>query len=133
MWHWWFLLFIPVFWWLQLITHELSHVIAGRIFEGRRLKGFYPYPHKFKDELFFARYNLGEPTKVGREKYRHLAPVFSSYTIMGLCLLGLGLSGSSIFIIPAGIAMGDYLFFMWGLIWGSPNHDAQRFLKAIRK
>ena len=74
----WLFLTIPLAWILQNIIHELSHLLVGKIIEGRRMKKLIFWPHKYEGRLYFARYESGYATKKASEKARHLAPALTA-------------------------------------------------------
>ena len=66
-----------VAWLLQNCVHELSHVVAVKIYHNKRILGFYPYPHWCDGRFYFARYSC-EPFNLLDHKQVHSMPLWSS-------------------------------------------------------
>mgnify|MGYP001279513079 CR=1 FL=1 len=131
-WNWWVLVLVIPGYWLQLVLHELSHVVVGWIHEKRKPTGFYPYPHCHEGRFYFARYSLG-PGKFGKYYYlrpglpRHVAPMWAGL-IWGTAWWVLAVVFESVWFLPFAICgIGDALWFWRGYFWGTPGCDGKRW------
>lgn len=130
------LLLIPTIilsWFIQNCIHELSHLAAAWLIDERLPYGFYPYPHKYKEKFYFARYRVWPgPTKLS--KWVHIAPCIAAgvETFIILILLGLlSFPWWSIFLFPLLIAAQvDAIWFWRGYFWGSKNCDGKQWKRA---
>jgi hypothetical protein len=136
-WNYWVLAFIPVAWFLQNCIHEFSHLLVGWKLEGRKPLGFWPYPHRYKGRLYFARYELEEIPRIDLEviSLRYSAPFYAGLTWMAICLFASLLfpDNLKLFCAPFVLAgLVDALFFWWTYFWGSELSDGKLFKYAKR-
>jgi hypothetical protein len=134
-WNWWAFAVVPVAWFLQNCVHELSHLLVGWIWEGRKPLGFWPYPHKHNRKWYFARCLSGAPTKTGRSpKPRYIAPFYAGLlwsAFWTFILLLVASPNWRIFLVPA-VATGlvDAGWWWRGFFWGKPYCDGKRWRYA---
>jgi hypothetical protein len=131
-WNWWAFAVVPVAWFLQNCVHELSHLLVGLVWEGRKPMGFYPYPHKHNGKWYFARYQSGAATKPGRSHRPCLiAPFFGGLIWSALwtaLLLFVASPSWRIFLLPAAITgLVDAGWWWRGYFWGRPTTDGKRW------
>jgi hypothetical protein len=112
-----------VVWFLQNLIHEGSHLIVGKIVEGRKPLKLIPFPHIYNGRLYFARYENGPPTKAGSPIYRHAAPLIAGlYMIfVGVCLT---VFFWEIYFVPLVVCPAvDCFVWLWGYIRNSKGTD----------
>lgn len=120
---------------VQFSLHEISHIIFGHIFEGRKPKKIWPYPHRFNGKFYFARYEMYEATKVGNEHMVPISPLISGlvYYIITMLILFI-IREKNIYLFSfAAFNAADCLFFWYTVFFGSKESDGKKFLYYFRK
>jgi hypothetical protein len=138
-WNWWALAVIPVAWFLQNIIHEGGHLFVAWE-NGWKVKGFWPYPHKWNGRWYFARCQWSRmgPSSGWNAVLKKvcISPFFTGLMWAVLCSLAIVLVPSwlRIFGIPFVIAgLFDAGFFWWGYFWGSEMSDGRRYRYRVNK
>jgi hypothetical protein len=136
-WNWWALAAVPVAWFLQNCLHELSHLLVGWVWNGRKPLGFYPYPHKHEGQFYFARCTWGATTKPERSPRPALiAPFFAGVFWASLAagiLLFVASPSWRIFVLPFGVTgLVDAAWWWRGYFWGGPYCDGKRWRFSSR-
>ena len=125
----WWLMFIPA-WLLQNTVHEASHLFfAWR--SGRKPLGLYPYPHTHKGRFYFARCAWEKGPPLEPKSMIMAAPVVGVLVVQMLVLGTLTIVPKEqwIWMLPFAIcALVDALWWVQGLVIGTPHSDAQRWL-----
>lgn len=119
-------------WFLQNMTHELSHLLVGKIVEGRKIIKIVPWPHKHNGSFYFARCEYGPATKKGSPKFRHAAPLMGCAVIF---LIGVILSISTwkLFMLAFVICpIVDCCVWVYGYIFNRPLTDGFRFKNNLQ-
>lgn len=116
-------LIIVLAWFLQNVIHELSHLIAGKVFEGREFKKLIPFPHMHNGKFYFARYENGPATKNGNPKLRHIAPLITGIVLF-LVFVILFITTQSIFMLPFAVcSLVDCCVWLFGYVFNRPLTD----------
>jgi hypothetical protein len=117
-------------WLVQNTIHEVSHLLAGWIFEGRKPLGLWPYPHRYQGRWYFARYRSGPAKRSDPTATRHIVPFYAGLIWITVSLFAAVLLPEHLWLycMPFTLcATVDALFFWWGFYWGSPESDGQRY------
>jgi hypothetical protein len=125
----WWLMFIPA-WLFQNVVHEGSHLLAAW-FSGRKPLGLYPYPHFHQGRFYFARCTWKHGIPLEPRNAVMVAPLygFMAVELVVAALLLLVPADACLWLLPFSIcALVDALWWVRGLLWGSPHSDAQRWL-----
>lgn len=131
-WNWWALAVVPVAWFVQNCIHELSHLVVGWVWEGRKPLGFWPYPHKHGGKWYFARCLSGEAAIKGRSpRPRYIAPFYAGMLwsiVWTIHLVFMCTDAWRIFVLP--FAVTGFIDAAWwwrGYFWGRLTCDGQRW------
>lgn len=132
-----------VAWLWQNITHELSHLWSGWLWEGRRPKKLIFWPHVFEGRFYWSRYESDVPMKNGSPRHRHSAPLrwasvqFAVATAIYCMMAYRGLEGVA-YMAPFTLApLVDALVWMWGYLTERKDTDgarwkSQRYFESIK-
>lgn len=122
---------ILIAWFIQNVIHEASHLLVGKIVEGRKPLKLIPFPHRYEGRFYFARYLSGPATKIGSAKHRHIAPLFAGVfmVFVGVCLtVSFGFLFIPFIISPA----IDCFVWYWGYFKNSLGTDGYRYKQLVR-
>lgn len=132
-----------VAWFCQNVTHELSHLWSGWLWEGRRPKKLIPWPHKHQGRWYWARYESDVALKNGSPRHRHSAPLrwasiqfITSMTIYCVTVWK-GIDGW-IYLTPFVLApLVDACVWMWGYLLDRKDTDGvrwknQRYFESLK-
>jgi hypothetical protein len=135
-WNWWAIAVVPVAWFLQNCIHELSHLLVGWVWNGRKPLGFYPYPHKHDGKWYFARCTWGPSTNDRSPRPALIAPFFAGMiwaTLWTVILLTVASESWRIFLVPpAATGLVDAAWWWRGYLWGRPGCDGQLWRSSGR-
>jgi hypothetical protein len=129
-WNWWVLTLVPVAWLLQNCLHEFSHLVIGWIDQGLKPIGFYPWPHYYEGNFYFARCVQGEPAQLDKpHKLRWLAPfIFCIIQMILLVVLYLCIPVLRLWLIPFLVcSIVDCVWWWRGFFFGKNTCDAKRW------
>lgn len=135
-WTWWTLAIVIPAWFLELLLHEASHLLVGWIHEKRRPTGIYPYPHRYRNKFYFARYSSGRSRFPLIYYYknnhlpRHIAPVWFgllTFLIVGTIIILAPPTVRPWLVPSAAFGLGESLIFLWGYFLGSKKTDGKRW------
>jgi len=123
-------------WLWQNISHELSHLWNGFLWEGRKPTKLIFWPHKHEGRFYFARYESGTATRMGSESHRHIAPLWWGirqqfvFLVVMVVLRMTEESGSKgwLYVLPFFICPSvDVAVWLWGAWMMSPGTDGMRY------
>lgn len=125
---------VVVFWIIQNCVHEGSHILAALSEEGRKPKGFWPFPGIRDGRWYFAycsygekRWSTGEPWAIHSAPMRSAVCVFSISAVLTYMIHSSGYGRWWIGLIPSGMSAIDFLFFWYGYFWGSKYTDGKKY------
>lgn len=127
-----------VAWFCQNVTHELSHLWSGWLWEGRRPKKLIPWPHMYEKRFYWARYDSGPPSKNGTPRHRYSAPlrwacVQFCVSISLFCVLIIRQDDGWAYFLPFLLApLIDSSVWMWGYLLNRPGTDGALWEKWRR-
>ncbi len=120
-------------WFFQNNLHEFSHLLVGKIVEGRKFIKLIPWPHKFGGKFYFARYESGPATKSGSPKFRHIAPVMGAASLFFIATLVLIITHKLFVVAFIVCPIVDICFWMYGYLFNRPTTDGFRFKELVKK
>lgn len=133
-----FILICIAAYFVQNCIHELSHLFAWNMLEGRKPVKFVPYPHKYRGRWMFARCQAG-PKQYFTDIpwFVYIVPFWSAiiwFFIWGLCFFQmLGYYEHVWYFIPFMVCgLLDALFFWYTYLFGSDRSDGKRY-KRLRR
>ena len=123
-----------VAWFWQNVSHELSHLYNGWLWEGIKPLKLIPWPHKHEGRFYFARYEGGIATRSGSEEHRHIAPLWWAINqqVLFLAVIAVDVFLNSaehwIYFFPFFVCPSvDSLVWIWGALLMRPGTDGMRY------
>lgn len=142
----WFILIIPLAWFLQNCIHEASHFFAAKIYLKAKLVKFILWPCKYKGRFHFARveYSYLKNKEIPNFEYYYrlsridIAPACIDSFLIGLVgtfiLINITIFNNLLvlYLLPFLVChIIDELFFWYTYFWGSINSDGQSYKRNI--
>jgi hypothetical protein len=116
--------------WLQLVIHELSHVVVGKIRCGHTPIKIVPWPSRSGGRWYFARWEYLVGDRKDPLCLTELSPVLAGVLeILIVLIVGLFVGWTMrLFLLPLGVtALIDIAWWWRGYLWGSSYCDGKRF------